>query len=970
MWPSNQPVSAAAYGGANQDPNDPNNPEYWQNAAYMWSAGTTATYAVTPTEPTWSQGNGQQTTQWEGQAGYNQGGNSSSYDSSQQSYYYEGTGGDYNNSQSFDSSQQSWTGGDSSYQGNKKANGYGAQKSSAPSVNYKNMTYCVQENSVKCRECSAMCDKDSFVQHVTDVHDALICCKFCSWRPTVRTSHVSFKDFMLKHYKYKHNVDREEIAQTHLDTQFDELVARLEGETDVKPAPIGPVKPVAPAKMVNKMGTKKNVSVNKNVGPKKAGPVKKGAAAAAKPADGKGKCVFCEQLLVKNNVVGHIFKRHMDEDYHEIKDVIEGLQLKDLNYKTKLLESFEKAQKDAEDKLANVVKCKFCESMLMGPGKLIGHMTRKHRDEGVTNIKEFVNTLEDTYKNQMSDLQKALMKPPEETIISPKVSVVTQQMFAPRNDTMPSVDMDPSTIAKVKKALAEIDGKGGFKLGNVSASAKTSKASKGKSDEFNANDKRKAESSIASQSKSLRSENLDNRLSKMNESQFKREYIANVHANHLREIGGVNMKPEERRSGLKRNAQLDHEYYMELNDKMHSPKFMHMLEERKYLPSFNQRQEILDSIRDNQVVVISGETGCGKTTQVAQYLLEDAISRSDGSLCNIICTQPRRISAITVATRVAEERAERPGNSVGYQIRLEKELPRTPGGILYCTTGIILQRLNTDPTLSTVSHLILDEIHERGMLEDFLITVSKDVLKLRPDLKLILMSATLNADMFSKYYNGAPMLHIPGFTYPVKEYYLEDIVEKTRFEFDQRSAPRWQQKVCKKKEESFNAMIKPYCRELSKDGRYSQTTINEVRKAISEEIVSEFIVELLRHIDYEPEGAVLIFLPGWTEISDLNRKIQNDAELGSNRFLVIPLHSMMPTMNQKQIFDNPPHGVRKIILATNIAETSITINDVVYVIDCGKMKVKNFDKEDNVTTLTPEWISIANSRQRRGRAGR
>jgi len=288
MWPANQPVSAAY--GANQDPNDPNNPEYWQNAAYMWSSGTTATYAVTPTEPAWSQGNGQQTTQWEGQAGYNQG-NNSSYDS--QTYYYEGTG-DYNSqSQNYDSSQQSWQG--DSYQGNKKANGYGAQKSSAPSVNYKNMTYCVQENNVKCRECSAMCDKDSFIQHVTDVHDALICCKFCSWRPTVRTSHVSFKDFMLKHYKYKHNVDREEIAQTHLDTQFDELVARLEGETDVKQAPIGPVKPVAPAKMVNKnVGNKKNVLVNKNVGPKKAGgPGKKGAAPTKPPADGKGKmCIL------------------------------------------------------------------------------------------------------------------------------------------------------------------------------------------------------------------------------------------------------------------------------------------------------------------------------------------------------------------------------------------------------------------------------------------------------------------------------------------------------------------------------------------------------------------------------------------------------------------------------------------------------------------------------------------------------
>lgn len=948
MWPTTPSVSAS-YAGHQ----DPNNPDYWSSAAYMWSQGGTP-YTAVSTDTYAAQDNGQSGAQWS--TGYGAD-NSTSYGSQSYAGYTESQGSFYN-SQSYDSSQSSNWQGDSF---NKKTNGQGPQKNysgyqdktkttSAPSVNYKNMTYCGLENSVKCRECSAMCDKDSFIQHVTDVHDALICCKFCSWRPTVRTTHVSFKDFMLKHYKYKHNIDKEEVAQTHLDTQFDELVARLEGE-ELKPSPVK--KTVTPVRQMNK-----------NPGPNK----KASKVPSAPPVDGKRKCVFCETLLVKNNVVGHIFKQHMEEDYREIKEYIDGLQLKDLNYKGKLLESFEKSQQANEAKITDIQKCKFCDCMIMGPSKLIGHMERKHRDEGMNNIKEFIQTLPTMYTSQMEELQKALIKPPEENILSPiPVALATHSNTPapPRNDSMATVSMDENQIEKVQKALQDIEKKGGFKSQGSMGSK-----SKGKGDEFNANDKRKAEPGPISQNKLPRNETLDNRLSKMNESQFKREYIANVHANHLRDIGGVNMKPEDRKIGLKRNAILDQEYYMELNAKMHNQKFMHMLEERKYLPSFNMRKDIIDTVLNNQVVVISGETGCGKTTQVAQFLLEDAISRYDGSVCNIVCTQPRRISAITVANRVAEERAERPGHSVGYQIRLEKEIPRTTGSILYCTTGIILQRLNTDPTLSTVSHLILDEIHERGMLEDFLICVSKDVLKLRPDLKLILMSATLNAEFFSQYYGGAPTLHIPGFTYPVKEYYLEDIVEKTRFQFNARNAPRWQQKSIKKKEEQFNSMIKPYARELQNDGRYSQTTINEIRQPISEEINHDFIVELLRHIDYEPEGAVLIFLPGWTEISDLNRRIQSDDELGSNRFLVIPLHSMMPTYNQKQIFETPPHGVRKIILATNIAETSITINDVVYVIDCGKMKVKNFDKEENVTTLYPEWISVANSRQRRGRAGR
>ena len=147
-----------------------------------------------------------------------------------------------------------------------------------------------------------------------------------------------------------------------------------------------------------------------------------------------------------------------------------------------------------------------------------------------------------------------------------------------------------------------------------------------------------------------------------------------------------------------------------------------------------------------------------------------------------MCTQPRRISAISIAERVANERDERLCTSVGYQIRLESRLPREQGSILYCTTGVVLQWMRSNPDLIGYSHIILDEIHERDILSDFLITLLKDVLKKRPDLKVILMSATLNAELFSKYYGGCPMINIPGFTYPVEEFYLEDVLELTGFE--------------------------------------------------------------------------------------------------------------------------------------------------------------------------------------------
>ncbi|CAJ1932389.1 unnamed protein product [Sphenostylis stenocarpa] len=160
------------------------------------------------------------------------------------------------------------------------------------------------------------------------------------------------------------------------------------------------------------------------------------------------------------------------------------------------------------------------------------------------------------------------------------------------------------------------------------------------------------------------------------------------------------------------------------------------------------------------VLIISGETGCGKTTQLPQFILESEIELVRGAVCNIICTQPRRIAAISVSERVASERGEKLGESVGYKVRLEGARGRDTH-LLFCTTGILLRRLLNDRNLNGVTHIIVDEIHERGINEDFLLVVLKDLLACRPELKLILMSASLDAQLFSSYFNSAATIKIP-----------------------------------------------------------------------------------------------------------------------------------------------------------------------------------------------------------------
>uniref|UniRef100_A0A8D0L149 ATP-dependent DNA/RNA helicase DHX36 n=1 Tax=Sphenodon punctatus TaxID=8508 RepID=A0A8D0L149_SPHPU len=426
---------------------------------------------------------------------------------------------------------------------------------------------------------------------------------------------------------------------------------------------------------------------------------------------------------------------------------------------------------------------------------------------------------------------------------------------------------------------------------------------------------------------------------------------------------------------------LDEQFREELRKKKTDPRYLEMQKFREKLPSYMMRRELVNLINNNQVTVISGETGCGKTTQVTQFILDDYIERGNGSSCRIVCTQPRRISAISVAERVATERAEACGNgrSTGYQIRLQSRLPRKQGSILYCTTGIVLQWLQSDKLLSSVSHVVLDEIHERNLQSDVLMSVVKDLLTVRSDMKVILMSATLNAEKFSDYFDNCPMIHIPGFTYPVVEYLLEDVIEKIRYTPENTDCrPKWkkgfmQGHVTRPEKEEKEAIYREQWPEyLSRlRERYSAGTIDALEMMDDDKIDLDLIVALIRHIVLEKEdGAILVFLPGWDNISTLHDLLMSQVMFKSDRFIIIPLHSLMPTVNQTQVFKRTPPGVRKIVIATNIAETSITIDDVVYVIDGGKIKETHFDTQNNISTMAAEWVSKANAKQRKGRAGR
>lgn len=385
-----------------------------------------------------------------------------------------------------------------------------------------------------------------------------------------------------------------------------------------------------------------------------------------------------------------------------------------------------------------------------------------------------------------------------------------------------------------------------------------------------------------------------------------------------------------------------------------------MTASRKLLPVANYRNHIMDLINNNSVIIIRGNTGCGKTTQIAQYILEDYIGSGQGSLCNICITQPRRISAISVSERIASERNEPIGESVGYSVRFESILPRPFGSILFCTIGVLLRKLEAG--LRGVSHVIVDEIHERDVNSDFLLVILRDMVHTYPDLRVILMSATIDTNLFSEYFNNCPVLEIEGRTHPVKQYFLEDCIELTAFKPSPESNKRKQEDDA----ELAAANIEPEenLNKIGLKGNYSPATISALAMMSEAEVSFELIEALLLFIkNQNSPGAVLIFLPGWNLIFALMKHLQNSRNFSGSDVRILPCHSQIPREDQRKVFAPVPNGVRKIILSTNIAETSITIDDVVYVIDLCKARMKLFTSHNNMTSYATVWASKTNLEQ-------
>lgn len=333
---------------------------------------------------------------------------------------------------------------------------------------------------------------------------------------------------------------------------------------------------------------------------------------------------------------------------------------------------------------------------------------------------------------------------------------------------------------------------------------------------------------------------------------------------------------------------------------------------RKSLPIYTFREQLLAAVADYQVLIIVGETGSGKTTQIPQYLHEAGYTK--GGL-KIGCTQPRRVAAMSVAARVAEELGVKVGNEVGYAIRFE-DATSDKTVLKYMTDGMLLREFLTEPDLGGYSALMIDEAHERTLHTDILFGLVKDIARFRPELKLLISSATMDAQKFAKYFDDAPIFNIPGRRYPVDIHYTPQ----------------------------------PEANYLAA----AVTTIFQI------------------HIT-QGKGDILVFLTGQEEIEAAEQNLQETArKLGSKvpEMIICPIYANLPSELQSKIFEPTPPNARKVVLATNIAETSLTIDGIVYVIDPGFVKENVYNARTGMESLVVTPCSRASANQRSGRAGR
>ncbi|KAJ7175459.1 pre-mRNA splicing factor [Mycena filopes] len=335
-------------------------------------------------------------------------------------------------------------------------------------------------------------------------------------------------------------------------------------------------------------------------------------------------------------------------------------------------------------------------------------------------------------------------------------------------------------------------------------------------------------------------------------------------------------------------------------------------ETRKSLPIYTYKEGLIQAIKEHQVLIVVAETGSGKTTQLPQYLHEAGYTANGQK---VGCTQPRRVAAMSVAARVAEEMGTKVGYEVGYSIRFE-DCTSDKTVLKYMTDGMLLREFLTEPDLAGYSALIIDEAHERTLSTDILFALVKDIARFRPELRLLISSATLDAEKFSEYFDNAPTFYVPGRQFAVDIHYTP------------------------------------------------QPEANYLHAAIT----TVFQIHTT-----QPKGDILVFLTGQEEIEACHENLQETSRALGNKIaelIICPIYASLPSEMQAKIFEPTPEGARKVVLATNIAETSITIDGVVFVIDPGFVKQNSYNPRTGMSSLVVVPCSRASANQRAGRAGR
>jgi ATP-dependent RNA helicase DHX29 len=376
--------------------------------------------------------------------------------------------------------------------------------------------------------------------------------------------------------------------------------------------------------------------------------------------------------------------------------------------------------------------------------------------------------------------------------------------------------------------------------------------------------------------------------------------------------------------------------------KSSTPSFHRMMQGRMNLPIWGFKEDILHTLDTHRALIICSETGSGKSTQIPSFILEHEML--NGRPCKVYVTEPRRISAISLARRVSEELGESKNDVgtarslIGFAVRLESKLTHSTR-LVYATTGVVVRMLERPDDFQDITHVVLDEVHERTIDSDFLLIVLRRLMEKRPDLKLILMSATLEAQRFSNYLGGVPVMNIPGRTFPVEMKYLEDAVEMTNYrlsEDDHHTILDDDMDDSPADADTSGGL------QASLDG-YSRQTKETILNIDEYKLDYDLIKRLLLKIATSPEmshysKAILVFMPGLAEIRRLNDEILSEPTFQKN-WIVHALHSSIASEDQEKAFNVPPEGTRKIVIATNIAETGITIPDITAVVDAGKEKM-------------------------------